>query len=73
MSESRVGPEFAGDATGGPPEIEARPTLNYFNEEFAAQGYQLRNLLRTIVLSKAFSLIQNSPSEERLLAAASSD
>lgn len=60
-------------ATGGPPEIEARPTLNYFNEEFAAQGYQLRDLLRTIVLSKAFSLIQNSPSEDRLLAEASSD
>ena len=57
-------------ATGGPPEIKARPTLNYFNEEFAAQGYQLRDLLRTIVLSKAFALIQNSPSEEKLLAAA---
>jgi hypothetical protein len=54
-------------ATGGPPEIDARPALNYFNEEFAAQGYQLRKLLRTIALSKAFSLIQNSPSaEERL-------
>tara|TARA_R110002049_G_scaffold187582_3_gene355893 strand:- start:2350 stop:3267 length:918 start_codon:yes stop_codon:yes gene_type:complete len=60
-------------ATGGPPEIEARAALNYFNEEFAAQGYQLRSLLRTIALSKAFSLIHKSPSEEeRLLATASS-
>jgi hypothetical protein len=59
-------------ATGGPAEIDARPALNYFNEEFAAQGYQLRNLLRTIALSKAFSLIKNSLSEEeRLLAMAS--
>ncbi|MGJ8687958.1 MAG: DUF1592 domain-containing protein [Gammaproteobacteria bacterium] len=60
-------------ATGGPPEIEARAALNYFNDEFAAQGYQLRKLLRTIALSKAFSLIQKSPSEEeRLLATNSS-
>lgn len=54
-------------ATGGPPENDARLALNYFNEEFAAQGYQLRNLLRTIALSKAFSLIKNSTSiDERL-------
>jgi hypothetical protein len=56
-------------AIGGPPEIEARAALNYFNEEFAAQGYQLRTLLRTIALSKAFSQIHKSPGEEeRLLA-----
>jgi hypothetical protein len=59
-------------ATGGPPDNDARPALSYFNEEFAAQGYQLRNLLRTIALSKAFSLINNSASEEeRLLEMAS--
>ena len=45
-------------ATGAPPESDARPTLTYFNEEFAAQGFQLRNLLRTIALSKAFARIQ---------------
>lgn len=50
-------------ATGGPPENDARPALTYFNEEFAAQGYQLRNLLRTIALSKPFSLIKNGESE----------
>lgn len=48
-------------ATGGPPDNDARAALSYFNEEFAAEGYQLRKLLRTIALSKAFSLIQ-SPS-----------
>lgn len=59
-------------ATGGPPEIEARPALNYFNERFAEQGYQVRDLLRTIALSKAFSRIQESPSaDDRLVATAS--
>lgn len=59
-------------ATGGPPDNDARPALTYFNEEFAAQGYQLRNLLRTIALSKPFSRIQNNPGEEGMLAVASS-
>lgn len=59
-------------ATGGPPDNDARPVLNYFNEEFAAQGYQLRKLLRSIALSRAFSLIKNSQTEaERLSAMAS--
>lgn len=53
-------------ATGGPPDNDARPALSYFNEEFAAQGYQLRNLLRTIALSKAFTLIQSSSAQENL-------
>ncbi len=51
-------------ATGGPPDNDARPALSYFNEEFAAQGYQLRNLLRTIALSNAFSQIQSPGPEE---------
>ncbi|WP_439102984.1 DUF1592 domain-containing protein [Congregibacter sp.] len=52
--------------TGGPPELEARAVMNYFNEEFAQQGYRLRDLLRTVALSKAFSRVQNDPSEERI-------
>lgn len=60
-------------ATGGPPEIEARPALNFFNEEFAGQGYQLRELLRTIALSKAFTRIQSSSAEDdRIVATVSS-
>lgn len=57
-------------ATGAPPAIDARPALNYFNDRFADNGYQLRDLLRTIVLSKSFSRIQKSPNEENLLATA---
>lgn len=49
--------------TGAPPAMEARPALDYFNEEFAAQGYRLRELLRTVALSKAFSRVQDDPSE----------
>lgn len=50
--------------TGAPPAIEARPTLNYFNEGFAAQGYKLRDLLRMVAVSKAFSRIQESPNDQ---------
>lgn len=57
-------------ATGAPPAIDARPALNYFNDRFADNGYQLRDLLRTIALSKSFSRIQKSPNEENLLATA---
>lgn len=47
--------------TGGPPAMEARPALDYFNQAFAEQGYRLRDLLRTVALSKAFSRIQDDP------------
>lgn len=57
-------------ATGAPPAIDARPAMNYFNDRFADNGYQLRDLLRTIALSKSFSRIQKSPNEENLLATA---
>lgn len=40
--------------TGAPPALEARAVLDYFNTEFADQGYRLRDLLRTIALSTAF-------------------
>lgn len=53
-------------ATGGPPDNNDRPALSYFNEEFAAQGYRLRNLLRSIALSKPFSQIQSPSEEERM-------
>lgn len=59
-------------ATGAPPAIESRPVLEYFNQEFAENGYQLRNLLRTIALSNSFSRIQKNPIEENLLATSGS-
>jgi hypothetical protein len=49
--------------TGGPPGIETRAVLDYFNQEFATEGYRLRNLLRMVALSKAFSRVQEDPSE----------
>ncbi|WOJ98598.1 DUF1592 domain-containing protein [Congregibacter brevis] len=49
--------------TGGPPELEARAVMDYFNDEFAQDGYRLRELLRTVALSSAFSRIQKDPSE----------
>lgn len=59
-------------ATGAPPASEMRPALNYFNESFADNGYQLRHLLRTVALSKAFTRIKESPLDEALVATASS-
>ncbi|WP_058022805.1 DUF1592 domain-containing protein [Pseudohongiella spirulinae] len=59
-------------ATGAPPAIESRPVLEYFNQTFADNGYQLRGLLRTIALSNSFSRIQKNPVEENLLAASGS-
>jgi len=59
--------------TGGPPAIEARAVLAYFNQDFAAQGYRLPELLRSVALSNAFSRIQESPSEENQMTVASSN
>jgi len=47
--------------TGGPPALEARAVLDYFNQEFADQGYRLRDLLRTIALSNAFRRVTPDP------------
>jgi hypothetical protein len=49
--------------TGGPPGVETRAVLDYFNEEFATQGYRFRELLRMVALSKAFSRVEEDPSE----------
>jgi hypothetical protein len=43
--------------SGGPTSAEDAPTLAYFNQRFAVEGYRLPDLLRTIVLSPAFSEI----------------
>jgi hypothetical protein len=65
---------------GGPTadENQNRAYLDYVNEEFAAAGYRLHDLLRTIALSDAFSRIQEprsasadqSPDVESQIAAA---
>jgi hypothetical protein len=47
-------------SVGGPADAGDNPRefLNYVNEDFADRGYRLHDLLRTIVLSDAFSKIQ---------------
>jgi hypothetical protein len=48
--------------TGGPLATSAdKDTIDYFNNRFAAAGYKLPELLRDIVLSKAFSEVQAGP------------
>jgi hypothetical protein len=41
--------------SGGATSPDDAPILNYFSARFAAQGYKLPDLLRTIALSNAFS------------------
>ena len=48
--------------SGGPSARSDRPLLQHFTAQFEAQGYKLRDLLRTITLSNAFSTI-NQPEE----------
>ena len=43
--------------SGGPTRTEDDAVLAYFNNRFAAQGYKLPDLLRTITLSPAFSQV----------------
>jgi Protein of unknown function (DUF1592)/Protein of unknown function (DUF1588)/Protein of unknown function (DUF1585)/Protein of unknown function (DUF1595)/Protein of unknown function (DUF1587) len=43
--------------TGAPARPDDRVLLQYFNTEFAQDSYKLRNLLRTIALSSAFSTV----------------
>jgi hypothetical protein len=50
--------------TGAPPALEARAALDYFNQKFVDQGYRLRELLRTVALSSAFSRIQPRAGDE---------
>ena len=59
--------------TGGPPSIEAREVLDYFNQGFAEQGYRLPELLRSVALSKAFSRTYEDSAEENQVAVASSN
>jgi hypothetical protein len=45
---------------GGPTAAADRPLLQYLDKSFAAQGYRLRDLLRTIALGNAFSQVSRS-------------
>jgi hypothetical protein len=53
--------------TGGATTAEDRPLLDSFTQRFAQDGYRVRELLRTIVLSNAFSTVREK--EEQAAAA----
>jgi hypothetical protein len=46
--------------SGGPTAPSDRPLLQYLNTSFAAQGYKIHDLLRTIALGTAFSQVTRS-------------
>lgn len=48
-------------AMGGRFRREDQPLVTYFNGRFAAEGYQLPSLMRSIALSASFSAIDNGP------------
>jgi hypothetical protein len=41
-------------AQGHRPDVDERPTMDWMNQAFEADGFTLRSLWRRIVLSKAF-------------------
>ncbi len=47
--------------TGGSTDNQDQDELSYYGARFAQQGYKLRDLLRTVALSKAFSEIREAP------------
>ena len=46
--------------TGGPISSDEQQTLDYLNKTFAAGGYRLKNLLRTVIMSNAFSTVSSN-------------
>ena len=46
-------------ATGGPAQPSDKPMLEWLGEQFAADGYRLPDLLRTVALSGAFSTVRD--------------
>jgi hypothetical protein len=47
-----------GWATGGPTQPADKPMLDWLGEQFAADGYRLPDLLRTVALSRAFATVR---------------
>jgi hypothetical protein len=59
--------------TGGPATNEDKLLLDYFDKRFAAQGYRLPDLLRSIVLSDAFAEVRVEKVAEPAKASAAAD
>jgi hypothetical protein len=49
--------------TGGPTSGEDKPLLDLFDQRFAQEGYRLPDLLRSIVLSPAFSEVREAAAD----------
>ena len=58
-----------GWATGGATQPSDKPMLDWLGERFAADGYRLPDLLRTIALSSAFATVTRVAPEQRQAAA----
>jgi hypothetical protein len=58
-----------GWATGGPTQPSDKPMLGWLGEQFAAEGYRLPDLLRTVALSNAFATAREDAPEQRKAAA----
>lgn len=50
-----------GWATGGPAQVSDKPMLEWLGGQFAADGYRLPDLLRTVALSSAFATVRETP------------
>ena len=62
-----------GWATGGPTQSSDKPMLDWLGEEFAADGYRLPDLLRTVALSSAFATVREAVPEQQRAAAPMAD
>src|SRR6185436_14802519 len=58
-----------GWATGGPTQPSDKPMLGWLGEQFAADGYRLPDLLRTVALSNAFATVREDAPEQLKAAA----
>ncbi len=61
-----------GWATGGPTQPSDKPMLGWLGEQFAADGYRLPDLMRTVALSSAFMTVRENVPEQRQAAAPAS-
>lgn len=62
-----------GWATGGPTEPADKPMLDWLGAEFAADGYRLPDLLRTVAESSAFATVREASQATPKVAAATKE
>jgi hypothetical protein len=62
-----------GWATAGPTQASDKPMLEWLGARFAAEGYRLPDLLRTVALSRAFDTVRGDAPETQRTAALATD